>query len=308
MSDPQLSERYVEYVLDEFDAFNTPHQILHALHSEGHVGMQINAILECLQQYGRIPHHDAPTNVAISQSAQSVAPANTSQAQNLNTNQTLSTQNRAEQAHTLRWNTHADALSLAAYREGYGVRQIKAQLRSHGYRANLAEVATSLRSLGERDLRMWGNKSPERFAPANISVERTCGNPTRPPVGKAPALCRDAWADRFSLAANSAEQGVWQIKGQQRDHVYSGPLTQATTSLRRQGERHSRSRGRNDPLFRWNFQTPKKSLALDAHRIVKTVVRLSPLLFRQDRSARLSDLQIYTILKSTYLGDAGMTP
>lgn len=298
MSNSPSSDRYKDSVPDESDALIPLHQILHALNSEGHIGTQLTTILKCLQRYGRTPFQKESDIAPVRQSKRTILPVNSPPARNSNN----------KQARTLHWNTQADIFSLAAYRAGYGVLQIKTQLRVHGYRATVAEVAASLRRLGERNLRMWDNESLQRVAPAktsevpNSKSEQTCGTCTRRPTVQSPARRSNTQAERLSLAAYREGQVVRQIIDQLLE--YRATLTEIAASLRRQRERDLRLWFKEDSPSRWNFQkTRKNPLALDAHRAVETVVTISPLLFRQDIPARSSHLQIFTTIRSTDVHD-----
>lgn len=341
MSNFQLSEGYVDYILDEFDASIPPHQILHAIQYAGQKGIQLDTIVECLHQYGRIPYQQDKSikTMIIEQPVPAPAPApvqtpllpvNIAQIQNPVTKQTRSTQRGPAAVRTRRisWNMQADILSLAAYRAGQGLKQIKAHLRSHGYKANLADIAASLRRQGEQDVRLRNNKPPsQKVAPPTNNnnnndnnalpvpkpntTERICTRRPSPPAPQHPVQRGNTKPNRALLAAFSAERGIGRQIGDQMHHqgfshrvIEVGARPPATLSLKGQEERDDdiRLRLKNERKIRRNFRTWKYPLAMDAHRVVETVVTLEPLLYKQDRYAEMSDAQIYTILsRSTEL-------
>ncbi len=76
MSQFQLRDEIVDYVLDEFDGNVPLHLILQAIHEAGEIDVTMNAIRECLLLYGRITSLNQPIVAAHGRPAQSAALTN----------------------------------------------------------------------------------------------------------------------------------------------------------------------------------------------------------------------------------------
>ena len=411
MSSSRLSEFFVDYVLNEFDARCSPREILNALHSFGFTQIQFPAILGCLQHYGRIPYEYKPTNAAIWQSAQSIAPAPSTQQIRVTFTPPPAVQGNTSQTHhpiaqqTARVTFTPPAVVQANISQTHHsnapqtprvtftpppaiqanisqTHHLNAQKTTHHSNAQKtprvtftppavvqANVSQTHHSNAQQTPRntftppavVQGNisqmhhsntqKTPrDTFSPPAVvqgnisqmhhsntqetpgdtcaplaavqantpqmhhpSTPQTRDNFTPPPADvQARNLHWDAQADKFSLAAYRAGRGLGQIKAQLCRQGYLVTSPEVAASLISQGvEQNLRSWVNNAPPFHWNFQTQTMSgtMALDAHSKVETVVSLSPLFFTQNRSTQTSDLQIYTVVKSTHQeGDVEIGP
>ena len=341
MSSSRLSEFFIDYVLNEFDARCSPRQILNALHSFGFTQIQFPAIVGCLQHYGRIPYEYKPTNAAIWQSAQSISPAPSTQQIRVTFTPPPAVQGNTSQTHhpiahqTARVTFTPPAVVQANVSQTHHSNAPQTPRITFtpppAVQGNISQMHRSNTQKTPRD-----TFSPQAIVQGNISqmhhsntqetpgdtcaplatvqantpqmhhpsTPQTRDNFTPPPADvQARNVHWDAQADKFSLAAYRAGRGLGQIKAQLCRHGYLVTSPEVASSLVSQGEeRNLRSWVNNAPPFYWNFQTQTTSgtLALDAHSKVETVVSLSPLFFTQDRSTQTSDLQIYTVVKSTH--------
>lgn len=211
----QLSEENIDYVLDEFDANVQLDDTLHELHRAGYVGVTMATIRECLHQYGRISSLNQPIVAGRGQSAPCATPTNSFQQnpENPNTERTRDTPTPPPDVEVppLRWNSEADRISLDLYHSGKRVPQISAQLCSNGYKVTSEQVAASLTSQGEQNLRWHAEHHPP------------------PPSGW------DAQADAFAIDAHNLGETVPQIAASLCRNGYVASKAQVATSLNSQG-------------------------------------------------------------------------
>lgn len=169
MSNSQLMEENIDYVLDEFDAGVPLHLTLHELHRAGYESVTMTAIKECLLLYGRITSLNQPIVATREPSAPSTVPAhpfyhNPNNSDDARTQDPLtpkpavevsapSLNPNAEQAPSSAWDAEADEFAKSAHTEGQTVPQIAESLCRNGYSASVAQVATSLTSQGVSNVR-----------------------------------------------------------------------------------------------------------------------------------------------------------
>lgn len=169
MSQSQLKDKIVGYVLDEFDANVPLDLILHAIHEAGEIDVTINAIRECLLLYGRITSLNQPIDAARGRTAQSAALTNDFKKNVYNSNgartqypltlhptvefPALHGNSQAGQATSTGWDVEADEFTKSAHTQGQTVPQIADSLHKKGYLVSAVQVFTSMTRQGLSNVR-----------------------------------------------------------------------------------------------------------------------------------------------------------
>lgn len=169
MSQSQLKDEIIDYVIDEFDGNVPLDLILHAIHEAGEIDVTINAIRECLLLYRRIKSLNQPIVTAPGRPAHSAALTNAFKKNVYNSDgvraqcyptlhpavevPALNWNSQAEQATLTGWDAEADEFAKSAHDQGQAVPQIADSLYKKGYLVSQVQIFTSLTRQGVSKVR-----------------------------------------------------------------------------------------------------------------------------------------------------------